>query len=199
MRVVVQVDDALQNEGREVVRALEKNAVLSTIDKKWMEHLRELDSVKEGIGLRSFAQKDPLLEYKREAFEMFKMLLDEINREAISLIWKAIPEVQAESSDLKQAGKQKSRFDTSKMQTQHADSTNMGLKAPGQSQNGNGQQGGQQPKGGDAKPQPVEVADEPGRNDHVKVQNINTGEVKEIKWKYAKRMVDEEGWIVVEK
>lgn len=195
MRIVVDVEAALKNEGREVVRSLEKSAVLSTIDKKWMEHLRELDSVKEGIGLRSFAQKDPLLEYKREAFDMFKMLLDEINREAISLIWKAVPEVQAQDSKLQQAQKQKSRFDTTKMQTEHAESTGMGLKAPAQGDNGNQQK----PQGGKAKPQPVEVADEPGRNDHVTVQNMSTGETKKIKWKYAKRMVDEEGWILVEK
>ena len=54
MRVVVGVEEALENEGKEVVRALERSAVLSVIDNKWMQHLRELDSVKEGIGLRSF-------------------------------------------------------------------------------------------------------------------------------------------------
>ncbi len=79
MRVILEVEKALENEGHEIARALERTAVLSTIDDKWMEHLRELDAVKEGIGLRAFGQKDPLLEYKREAFEMFKTLLDEIN------------------------------------------------------------------------------------------------------------------------
>ncbi|WP_020404581.1 preprotein translocase subunit SecA [Gracilimonas tropica] len=195
MRIVVDVVRALENEGREVARSLEKSAILSIIDQKWMEHLRELDSVKEGIGLRSFAQKDPLLEYKREAFDMFKMLLDDINQEAISLIWKAVPEVKEDDSKLQQAQKQKSRFDTSSMETQHADSTGMGLK--GQPQQNGGQQ--QRPQGGNAKRQPIEVADEPGRNDYVTVQNMNSGETKEVKWKYAKRMVDEEGWIVVEK
>jgi preprotein translocase subunit SecA len=194
MRIVVDVESALKNEGREVARSLEKSSILSIIDQKWMEHLRELDSVKEGIGLRSFAQKDPLLEYKREAFDMFKMLLDEINKEAISVIWKSVPEVQAEDKSLQQAQKQKSRFDTSAMETQHADSTGMGLKAPAQQSGGN-----QQPQGGNAKRQPVEVEDEPGRNDYVTVQNINTNETKKVKWKYAKRMVDEEGWVVVEK
>ncbi|MDR9416403.1 MAG: preprotein translocase subunit SecA [Gracilimonas sp.] len=192
MRIVVDVESALENEGREVARSLEKSAILSIIDQKWMEHLRELDSVKEGIGLRSFAQKDPLLEYKREAFDMFKMLLDDINQEATSLIWKAVPEVKDDK--LQQAQQQKSRFDTSSMETQHADSTGMGLKA-GQPQ----QNGGQKPQGGNAKRQPVEVAEEPGRNDYVTVQNMNSGETKEVKWKYAKRMVDEEGWILVEK
>ena len=94
MRVVVGVEAALQNEGKEVVRALERSAVLSVIDDKWMQHLRELDSVKEGIGLRSFAQKD-LVEYKREAFDMFKQLIEMINQEVISLIWKSVPEAQA--------------------------------------------------------------------------------------------------------
>jgi preprotein translocase subunit SecA len=84
MRVIVDVEKAAKNEGREVARALERTAILSTIDDKWMEHLRELDTVKEGIGLRSFGQKDPLLEYKKEAFEMFKDLLDNINQDAIS-------------------------------------------------------------------------------------------------------------------
>ncbi|MBO6522803.1 MAG: preprotein translocase subunit SecA [Balneolaceae bacterium] len=195
MRVVVDVEAALENEGREVARALEKSAVLSVIDDKWMQHLRELDSVKEGIGLRSFAQKDPLLEYKREAFDMFKQLLGMINQEAISLIWKSFPEAQMGDNQVQQAQQQKSRFDTSKMQTQHADSTGMGLQAPAQPENGNQPR----PAGPNVKRKPVEVADEPGRNDHVTIQNMSSGATKEIKWKHAKRLVDEEGWVLVEK
>ena len=130
MRVVVGVEAALQNEGKEVVRALERSAVLSVIDDKWMQHLRELDSVKEGIGLRSFAQKDPLLEYKREAFDMFKQLIEMINQEVISLIWKSVPEAQASPNSVQQAQQQKSSYDTKRMQTQHVDSTGMGLQTP---------------------------------------------------------------------
>ncbi len=191
MRVVVDVEAALENEGKEVARALEKSAVLSVIDEKWMQHLRELDSVKEGIGLRSFAQKDPLLEYKREAFDMFKQLLGMINQEAISLIWKSFPEAQMNNDGLQKAEKQKSRFDTSKMQTQHADSTGMGMQAPTENQ--------PRPAGPNVKRKPVEVADEPGRNDHVTIQNMSNGTTKELKWKHAKRLVDEEGWVLVEK
>ncbi len=195
MRVVVDVEKALENEGHEVARALERTAVLSTIDDKWMEHLRELDSVKEGIGLRAFGQKDPLLEYKREAFEMFKQLLDEINQEAISLIWKAIPEMQAEQQQLQQARKEKAKVDMNKAKTQHTDSTNMGFRqGEGQAQNGGGQ-----PQRSDQKPQPVTVEEEPGRNDYVKIQNMSSGEVIDIKWKKAKRMINNEGWVLIEK
>lgn len=191
MRVVVDVEAALKNEGKEFARALERTAMLATIDEKWMQHLRELDSVKEGIGLRAFGQKDPLLEYKREAFDMFRQLLDMINTEVISTIWKMVPEAQAQTDSIQRAEKQKSRYDTNRMQTEHADSTGMGLQA-GQSQ------GQQPPLGGNAKRKPVTVKDEPGRNDRVTVQNMNTGEVKEIKWKYAKDMIENEGWVMVE-
>ncbi|MEX0648862.1 MAG: preprotein translocase subunit SecA [Balneolaceae bacterium] len=195
MRIVVDVDRAAENEGREVARALERTSILSTIDNKWMEHLRELDSVKEGIGLRSFGQKDPLLEYKREAFEMFKSLIDEINIEAISLIWKAIPEMQADPNKVQQAKKEKGKYDMNRAKTQHDDSTNMGFRGASQGQNGDQQQ----PKAPGQKRQPVTVEDEPGRNDFVKVQNMGTNEVKEVKWKYAKKMVDQDGWVLIEK
>src|SRR6056297_409887 len=195
MRIVVDVERAAKNEGREVARSLERSAILSTIDNKWMEHLRELDTVKEGIGLRSFAQKDPLMEYKKEAFEMFKMLIDEINKETISLIWKAVPEVQADQGKVQAAQKEKSKYDMSKAQAEQADATNMGFRGKQQA-DGDGQQKASAPG---EKRQPVTVEDEPGRNDHVKLQNINTQEVKDVKWKYAKKMVNEGGWVVIEK
>lgn len=194
MRVVVDVDKAYENEGREVARALERTAVLSTIDNKWMDHLRELDAVKEGIGLRAFGKKDPLLEYKREAFEMFKQLLDEINQEAISLIWKAIPEMQADQEKLKKAPQERAKVDIDKAKTQHSDATNMGFKTNAEER----QNGGQQQRS-DQKPQPVTVEEEPGRNDYVKIQNMSSGEVIDIKWKKAKRMIEDDSWVVIEK
>jgi len=195
MRVVVDVEDALENEGHEIARALERTAVLSTIDNNWMDHLRELDAVKEGIGLRAYGKKDPLLEYKKEAFEMFKQLLDEINQEAISLIWKAIPEMQADQQKMNQAPEKRAKLDMNRAKTEHSDATNMGFKS-GEAQ---AQQNGGQAQRSDQKPQPVTVEEEPGRNDYVKIQNMSSGEVIDIKWKKAKRMVEEDGWVLIEK
>ncbi len=195
MRVIVDVEKAANNEGREVARSLERTAILSTIDNKWMEHLRELDTVKEGIGLRSYGQKDPLMEYKKEAFEMFKNLISEINRDTISVIWKAIPEMQQNRAEqMQQAEKSKSRIDLERARAQQADATNMGFRGAGQEQNGN-----QQGSAPGEKRQPVTVENEPGRNDYVKVQNMSTGETKDVKWKYAEKMVNEDGWILMEK
>lgn len=195
MRVIVDVEKAAANEGKEIARALERTAILSTIDDKWMEHLRELDTVKEGIGLRSFGQKDPLLEYKKEAFGMFRELIDQINRDTISLIWKAIPEMQADPSQVQQAQQMQGKVDMNKAKTQHADSTNMGFRGAPPAEDG--RHSGAAAPG--EKRQPVVVEEEPGRNDHVTVQNMATSETKKIKWKYAKKMIDEEGWILVEK
>src|SRR5690625_5688948 len=105
-----------------------RSAILSTCYYKWLEHCRDLDTVKEGIGLRSFGQKDPLLEYKKEAFGMFKELLDAINSEAIALIWKAIPEIQADPARVQQAQKEKGKVEMDKAQTRHDDSTNSGVR-----------------------------------------------------------------------
>jgi preprotein translocase subunit SecA len=196
--VVIEVEKAIENKGHEVARALERAAVLITIDNKWMEHLRELDSVKEGIGLRSFAQKDPLLEYKREAYEMFMQLVDEINQETISMIWKSVPEMEfEEGQQLQQAQPEEAMIDMDHAQMQHDDSTNMGFdQLTGRSDNGavNGSMPQQQ---SDQKPQPVTVEKEPGRNDRVKIQNPGSGEVIDIKWKHAKRKINEDNWILI--
>lgn len=169
MRVDVNVDEALESEGHEVLRSLERISVLSIIDNKWMEHLRELDAVKEGIGLRSFGQRDPLREYKKEAFDMFLQLVDEINTEVISLIWRAVPEVGTDPNQMRQArgGERKSRYDLSKSRAEQADASNMGIRIGdgGRQQNGDMQRAAQGAGGRDVKKEPVVVADKVGRND----------------------------------
>jgi preprotein translocase subunit SecA len=67
--------------GEETIRNLERQVMLQVIDRSWREHLYELDALKEGIGLRGYAQRDPLVEYKRESFALFEELLDNIDRE----------------------------------------------------------------------------------------------------------------------
>jgi preprotein translocase subunit SecA len=163
MRVVVEVTKAMETEGRELVHAMERAAVLSVIDDKWMEHLRELDSVKEGIGLRAFGQKDPLLEYKREAFNMFTELVQEINQEVISTIWKAMPEGANDQQQLTQAkAPVKRKIDMSTLRTQHDEVPNMSVQlGGGQKQGPPGLATGGKPR----KPEPVVVTDKVGRND----------------------------------
>lgn len=74
--------------GEETMRALERGVMLRVIDSKWMEHLHAMDGLREGIGLRAYGQKDPLLEYKYEAYEMFTEMIRAIQEGIVSLIFK---------------------------------------------------------------------------------------------------------------
>ncbi|MGW3632028.1 preprotein translocase subunit SecA [Streptomyces sp. NPDC005122] len=80
--------------GSEIMRELERRVVLSVLDRKWREHLYEMDYLQEGIGLRAMAQKDPLVEYQREGFDMFGAMMDGIKEESVGYLFNL--EVQVE-------------------------------------------------------------------------------------------------------
>jgi preprotein translocase subunit SecA len=81
--------------GAEAVRELERRVILSVLDRKWREHLYEMDYLQEGIGMRAYAQKDPLIEYQREGYEMFTAMLDGIKEESVGYLFNLEVEVQA--------------------------------------------------------------------------------------------------------
>ncbi|WP_323791210.1 preprotein translocase subunit SecA [Nocardioides sp.] len=83
--------------GEEVARELERRVLLSVLDRKWREHLYEMDYLREGIYLRAYSQRDPLVEYQREGFEMFSTMMDGIKEEAIGFLFNL--EVQIEEDD----------------------------------------------------------------------------------------------------
>jgi preprotein translocase subunit SecA len=80
--------------GSEALRELERQVLLAVIDRKWREHLYEMDYLKDGVGLRAYAQRDPLVEYQREGFDMFAQMLEGIKEEAVGFLFNI--EVQVE-------------------------------------------------------------------------------------------------------
>ncbi|GGT59570.1 preprotein translocase subunit SecA [Actinomadura citrea] len=80
--------------GAEVMRELERRVVLSVLDRKWREHLYEMDYLQEGIGLRAMAQRDPLVEYQREGYDMFNAMLDGIKEESVGYLYNLEVEVE---------------------------------------------------------------------------------------------------------
>ena len=80
----------------EVTRELERRVVLSVLDRKWREHLYEMDYLKEGIGLRAMAQRDPLVEYQREGFDMFAAMLDSLKEESVGFLYNLQVQVVAQ-------------------------------------------------------------------------------------------------------
>ncbi|HEY0717221.1 MAG TPA: SEC-C metal-binding domain-containing protein, partial [Streptosporangiaceae bacterium] len=78
----------------EIMREFERRVVLSVLDRKWREHLYEMDYLREGIGLRAMAQRDPLIEYQREGFDMFNAMMDGIKEESVGALFNLQVEVQ---------------------------------------------------------------------------------------------------------
>jgi len=86
-RVLAVFEDKEQQLGPEFMRRLERYIMLQVLDAQWKDHLLALDHLKEGIGLRGYGQKDPLVEYKRESFDLFNDLLNRIEEESVRLLW----------------------------------------------------------------------------------------------------------------
>jgi preprotein translocase subunit SecA len=80
--------------GSEVMRELERRVVLSVLDRKWREHLYEMDYLREGIGLRGYGQRDPLVEYQREGYDMFNAMMDGIKEESVGSLFNLQVQVQ---------------------------------------------------------------------------------------------------------
>ncbi|PSQ97737.1 MAG: preprotein translocase subunit SecA [Bacteroidetes bacterium SW_9_63_38] len=192
LRAVAGVDEALESNGQEINEALERTAMLQTIDEKWTEHLRELDELKEGIGLRSFGRKDPVVEYKMEAFDLFAEMMKDIGREVVSTVFRAGPVVEDEVQT--EGEGPEGRLDARSAQTQH-DSAQPDYSV--QTEGDGAQQGGAAERDPTTeKQEPVQVADEPGRNEYVTVRNNANGETTEMKWKYAKKKI-KQGWTLI--
>ena len=90
--------------GADVMRELERKVLLSVLDRKWREHLYEMDYLQEGIGLRAMAQRDPLVEYQREGYELFSAMMDGIKEELASLVFNVQVSVEGDGSEVKAAG-----------------------------------------------------------------------------------------------
>jgi preprotein translocase subunit SecA len=141
--------------GAEIMGRIEKMVVLQVIDEKWKDHLREMDDLKEGIHLRAYGQKDPLVEYKTEGFRMFMELIDLIDTEIVTTVFRLFP---AQTQELPIRGPQRP---PQAVRTTHDSAVGMGFQANHEPVPGGA---GQDPARG-GKPQPVRVADKVGRND----------------------------------
>ncbi|MBN1153296.1 preprotein translocase subunit SecA [candidate division KSB1 bacterium] len=139
--------------GRKQMRMLERLATLQSIDKNWKEHLYEMDQLKEGINLRAYGQKDPLLEYKSEGFKTFTEMLSTIKEEVVELVFRAqIQQQQAPRFAPRRVPQQTSEV--------HESSTGMGFQAAGRAPESQ-----QDPQHMATKTKPIVVGRKIGRND----------------------------------
>ena len=92
--------------GPEIARDMERLVTLQTVDQRWREHLLAMDHLKEGIGLRGYAQQDPLIEYKREGLEMFQEMVEQIKGEILQMLFRIQVATQEETEHLQEAQQQ---------------------------------------------------------------------------------------------
>jgi len=149
MQVVANLQKSVESEGREIPLAFEKGIVLANIDEEWKEHLRELDELKQSVQNASYEQKDPLLIYKFESFELFKKMIQKINKDVISFLIKA--DIFIKNQGVLQEAKIPRGLDRSQMKEERGDLL---------SQAHSDTQAAEQ-----VKAQPIKVEKKVGRND----------------------------------
>jgi preprotein translocase subunit SecA len=115
--------------GSEAMRELERKVLLSVLDRKWREHLYEMDYLQEGIGLRAMAQRDPLVEYQREGFDLFSAMMDAIKEEIAGFLFNIEVTVEASGKEVSGAGLEAKPLSSSGLQYTAADES--GVKTTG--------------------------------------------------------------------
>jgi preprotein translocase subunit SecA len=109
IQVVVELKKAIDNKGREITKSFEKSIVLALIDESWKEHLREMDELKQSVQNAVYEQKDPLVIYKVEAFNLFRGMLNQVNKEVVSFLFKGIIPMAQEPDQVQEAAAPKAQ------------------------------------------------------------------------------------------
>ncbi len=122
--IVTNLKNAYESEGKDLVLSIEKSISLLMIDDAWKEHLREMDELKQSVQNATYEQKDPLLIYKFESFELFKSMVEKINRDVVSVLMKG--NIPVQNSEEVKAAEQRKKLDMSRYNTSRKDSTQDG-------------------------------------------------------------------------
>ena len=188
LQVITDLEKAYETNGKQLITDFEKNISLAIIDDAWKTHLRKMDELKQSVQLAVHEQKDPLLIYKFESFELFKTMIDQVNKDVISFLFKG--EIPQETANTIQEAKARSKNDklkTTKEEIQNLDERSAESRAAGNTQR---------------QQQVVEtiVRDRPkiGRNDRITIKNVISGESKTLKYKQAEPLITKGDWVLVE-
>jgi preprotein translocase subunit SecA len=181
LQVVTNLKEAYESKGKSLATDFEKNISLAIIDENWKDHLRQMDDLKQSVQNASYEQKDPLLIYKFEAFELFKVTIDKINREVLSFLFKGELPNQANSQISEERKKTRQKLNLSKADVQNT--TEQAISNSRQQQT-----------------EPVEtiVREQPkiGRNERVTIKNVMSGQEKVVKFKQAIPLIERGEWVL---
>ncbi len=189
LNIVTNLEKAYATEAKSLLTDFEKNVSLAIIDEAWKKHLRKMDELKQSVQLAVHEQKDPLLIYKFEAFNLFKRMMDEVNKEVISFLFKAdLPSQNANTISEAKEVRRKENYTESKEDVLNSDE----LAA-------RNREAGQQTQN---RPQVTEtiVRETPkiNRNDSVTIKHVMSGKTETMKFKKAESLIASGEWILAQ-
>lgn len=184
LNVVTNLDKAYQTEGKSLITDFEKNITLAIVDESWKKHLRKMDELKQSVQLAVHEQKDPLLIYKFEAFELFKKMIEQVNKDVISFLFKGeLPSYNANNIHEAPLEEVHEHYIESKEE--------FGASSPASNESQEAQE----------RPTITEtiVRDQPkiNRNDSVTIKHIISGKSETMKYKKAEPMIALGEWVIV--
>ena len=192
LMVVTDLEESYNTQGQKLIKDFEKGITLSLIDEHWKEHLRDVDDLRRSVQSAVYEQKDPLVIYKQESFFVFQRMLDRLNKEIISFLFKGeIP--TPDPQQIQQARQLK----------QEKVETNRGPEQSTQSDPRNNYFNESSSTSTNA-PQSAPEVTAPrtvvkiGRNDRVAIRNVRTGEKQEMKYKQAQPLIEQGDWVLVD-
>jgi preprotein translocase subunit SecA len=188
LNVVTNLKEAYESKGKHLIEDFERNITLAIIDDAWKDHLRKMDELKQSVQLAVHEQKDPLLIYKFEAFELFKSMLSQLNKEVLSYLIKgSLPSQNPSNIQEAKQTRSKQNLNVSKdevLNTEELAARNRAVGA-GASQTNR---------------RVIETItrEQPkiGRNEKVTIKNVATGETKSIKFKQAEPLIKQGSWVI---
>ncbi|WP_298115246.1 preprotein translocase subunit SecA [Flavobacterium sp.] len=186
LNVVTDLKKAYESNGAQLVADFEKNITLAIVDEAWKKHLRKMDELKQSVQLAVHEQKDPLLIYKLEAFKLFRAMLDGVNKEVISFLFKGdLPQQQNNIQEARNEVRQKENYTESRSEIPNSEELAEQNREAGQTQ----------------QRQVTEtiVRDQPkiNRNDNVTIKHVMSGKTETLKYKKAESMIASGEWVLV--
>ena len=189
MNIVTNLKDAYESNGQELISDFEKNISLAIIDDTWKTHLRKMDELKQAVQLAVHEQKDPLVIYKNEAYDLFESMINQLDIDILSFLFKGgLPSNNPNEIREDRQARRKEKYNTSKEEVLNSDEV----------ANRNRQVGANVSQKQNIIETVIRENRKIGRNERVKIKNIQTGEVKEIKYKQAEPLISKGNWNIIE-
>jgi len=178
LNVITNLKEAYETEGQQLVSDFEKNITLAIIDDNWKEHLRRMDELKTYVQNATYEQKDPLLIYKFEAFELFKVMVDDTNKEVVSFLFKG--ELPNQNTDQVQQAREQKREKVNLSKAEFDHDAAQANRTQEQT----------------VTETIVRTERKIGRNERVTIKNVTTGANKEVKYKQAIPLINRGEWVI---